>query len=120
MLNNRELGNLGEDLAIQYLIKKEYIIINRNYRTRYGEIDIIAQNKDYLVFIEVKARKNTNFGYPREAVNFTKQRKIKNLANYYLLKENKTNSNIRFDVVEVFLDKNNEASSIELITNAFE
>jgi putative endonuclease len=120
MLNNRELGNLGEDLAVKYLIEKEYIIINRNYRTRYGEIDVIAQNKDYLVFIEVKARKNNNFGYPREAVDFTKQRKIIKLANYYLIKENKMNNNIRFDVVEVFLNKNNEASFIEIITNAFE
>ena len=120
MLNNRELGNLGEDLAVNYLMKNKYIIISRNYRTRYGEIDIIAKDKEYLVFIEVKARKNTNFGYPREAVNFTKQRKIKELANYFLLKENKMNNNIRFDVVEVFLDKNNEAQSIEIITNAFE
>lgn len=120
MLNNRELGNLGEELAAKYLTKNEYIIINRNYRTRYGEIDIIAKNNDYLVFIEVKARKNNHFGYPREAVDYMKQRKIKNLANYYLLKENKMNNNIRFDVVEVFLDIDNKACSIEIITNAFE
>jgi putative endonuclease len=120
MLNNRELGSLGEDLAVKYLIKNNYIIINRNYRTRYGEIDVVAKDDDYLVFIEVKARKNTNFGYPREAVNYTKQCKIKQLANFYLLKETKMNNNIRFDVVEVFLDKNNEVKSIEIIANAFE
>ena len=68
----KDIGNLGEDMAVKFLLEKGYEIIERNFLKPFGEIDIIAKDKDFLVFIEVKARKNINFGFPREFVNGSK------------------------------------------------
>lgn len=119
MLNNRELGKLGECFADKYISQNGFLTLEKNYRTKLGEIDIIAKDGDYTVFIEVKTRKSIKFGYPREAVNYYKQMKIKNIANLYLAKNNKFNSHIRFDVIEIMLDKVNEVKSIILLKNAF-
>ena len=104
--------NYGEKLAAKYLKKQGYTIISQNYKAKMGEIDIIAMDKDTLVFAEVKQRKTADFGAPREFVTKEKQRKIKNTAQLYMMK-NKHNGNLRFDVVEV-LDK-----EITHIKNAF-
>jgi putative endonuclease len=120
MLNNRELGKLGECFANNYISENGYSPLEKNYRTKLGEIDIIAKDGDYIVFIEVKARKSIKFGYPREAVDYRKQIKIKNIANIYLAKNNKFNSHIRFDVIEIMLNSNNDLSSITLLKNAFQ
>lgn len=104
---------MGEDIACKYLQKVNYIILERNFRCRSGEIDIIALDKDYIVFIEVKYRKNNAYGYPREAVNYYKQRNISKVASYYLLIHNAFHKNCRFDVVEII------GENIELIQNAF-
>ena len=120
MLNNRELGKLGEYFANKYISQNGYLPLEKNYRTKGGEIDIIAKDGDYTVFIEVKARKSIRFGYPREAVDYRKQIKIKNIANIYLSKNNKFNSHIRFDVIEVMLNTINEVKSITLLKNAFQ
>jgi len=120
MFNKKELGKIGEDYAAQHLIKSGYSIIHRNFRTKFGEIDIIARDGKYLVFVEVKTRRSKEFGYPREAVDSYKQVRIKNLANLYLAKKKLFSEYTRFDVVEVFVDENNLAKSIYLIKNAFE
>ena len=73
---NKCIGNFGEDEAIRYLIKNKYKIIERNYSCKLGEIDIIAKDKDVLVFIEVKTRTNDKYGSPSLAVNYYKKRKI--------------------------------------------
>ena len=119
MLNNRELGKLGEDIAAHHISQNGYIILERNYRTKIGEIDIIAKHDNYLVFIEVKTRKSINFGYPREAVDKAKQFKIINIANFYLEKGKQYYCHIRFDVIEIMLHKNNEMKSIVVLKNAF-
>lgn len=119
MLNNRELGKLGEDIAANYISQNGYIILEKNFRTKIGEIDIIAKQDNYLVFIEVKTRKSINFGYPREAVDKSKQLKIINIANFYIAKEKQYYCHIRFDVIEVMLHSNNEIKSIVLLKNAF-
>jgi len=112
--NNRSIGNMAEEVACNYLKGLNYKIITRNFRCKLGEIDIIARQGDYIVFVEVKYRKDNSYGYPREAVNYYKQRNISKVALYYLLINNINNYNCRFDVVEI------RASSIELIQNAFD
>lgn len=85
----------------------------RNFSCRSGEIDIIALDKDCIVFVEVKYRKNNNYGRPRESVNYYKQRNMTKAASYYLLINDSYHKNSRFDVVEIMGD------TIELIQNAF-
>ena len=107
MYLNKELGKMGEDIAIKYLIKNEYKIISRNFTCKQGEIDIIAKNKEYLVFIEVKTRSSIKYGIPAEAVNETKKKHIWNVAKYFLHKYNLENYLVRFDVIEVYIRNKN-------------
>ena len=111
--NNRVLGSEAEAIACTYLEKMNYKIIEKNFRCRSGEIDIIALHQDYIVFVEVKYRKDYQCGYPREAVNYYKQKNITKVASYYLLIKGAYYQSCRFDVVEI-TDKD-----IELIQNAF-
>lgn len=99
----RELGNLGEQIAVEYLEKNRYRIIKRNFYCRQGEIDIIAKDKKEIVFIEVKTRSNISFGEPSEAVNSIKQKHIYKAAQYFLFKTNSLDMLIRFDVIEVLI-----------------
>ncbi len=101
-MDNIRLGRLGEDLASRYLEKNNYTIVKRNYRTDYGEIDIIAKNRDFLVFIEVKTRRNKTYGEAAEAVNFKKQNKILNTSLIYL-SETSEELQVRYDVIEVYI-----------------
>ena len=108
------LGIQGETLAKEYLENLGYKILELNYKNKIGEIDIIAKDKDILVFVEVKARQSLKFGHPREAVNYYKQQKIKNVAVGYLkFKRLYEKIGIRFDVIDVLGDK------ITHIKNAF-
>lgn len=118
-MHNRELGRLGEEIASKYILDHGYVILQKNYRTKIGEIDIVARDGNYIVFIEVKARRSTSFGFPREAVDKNKQAKIKDVAVFYLQQNKKHNFHIRFDVVEVMLDYNNILKSVILLRNAF-
>ena len=99
----KKLGNLGEEIAAEYLEKYDYKIIKRNFYCRQGEIDIIAKDKEEVVFIEVKTRSSINFGQPSEAVNSVKQKHMIKAAQYYLYKNNCLNDFIRFDVVEILI-----------------
>lgn len=99
----KELGNVGEKIATEYLEKNKYKIIKRNFYCRQGEIDIIAKYKNEIVFIEVKTRTNNNFGMPSEAVNNIKKTHMYKAARYFLYKSNYLEKFVRFDVVEVFL-----------------
>ena len=83
--------------------KNGYEILERNYRCRQGEIDIIAKEKQEIVFVEVKTRSNLCFGKPREAVDEGKQNHIYKTAKYYLYKHKLENSYVRFDVIEIYL-----------------
>ncbi len=120
MSGKKEIGFLGEDAANKYLMDNGYKILQRNFRTRFGEIDIIAKEGKYLVFIEVKTRKSIGFGFPRESVDGYKQCRIKNVANLYMAKKRMVDSFVRFDVVEVIVDGRNELKSVVLIKDAFE
>lgn len=116
---NKQVGDYGEDIARNYLISKNYKIIDSNYRNRYGEIDIICFHRDILVFIEVKSRFDTLFGTPIEAINIKKQKKIANLSLLYIIKKRFTNINCRFDVIEIYFNKFNDAYKINHIDDAF-
>lgn len=114
----KELGKTGEELAINYLTKSGYQILARNYRCRLGEIDIVAREGEYIVFIEVKTRTGVSFGLASEAVNYRKQQRLHKLAAYYLLLSGKKNMNCRFDVVTLQLINDNNWE-IDIIKNAF-
>ena len=107
MYNSRTTGSGYESVAAEYLRDKGYIILHKNYRTRYSEIDLIAEDGEYLVFIEVKFRKNLKAGAPYEAVDWKKQQRIKNAALYYLQENHYVidQTNIRFDVISVAGDE---------------
>jgi putative endonuclease len=111
-------GKVGEDIAVIHLKKKGYKIVERNYRCPYGEIDIIANDKGSLVFIEVKSRKTDAFGNPEAAVDIAKQKKISKVAASYLKDKKSDGHNARFDVVSVTLSPKD--SHVELIKNAFD
>lgn len=100
-MNTRAIGTQGESIAVEYLQKHGYKILERNFNCHYGEIDIIAQHGNYYVFLEVKSRNTVAFGTPREAVNYHKQQRIISAANYWLFKKRLVGVPVRFDVVEV-------------------
>ena len=110
---NYAMGVKGEVLAEKFLKKEKYKIICKNYKTKLGEVDIVAKDKDFLCFVEVKYRKSLNFGYPREAVTYQKQKRIKLTASVYLKSKYLSNVYTRFDVIEILADK------ITHIQNAF-
>ena len=95
------MGRAGEKRACEFLKKKGFKILETNYKTFVGEIDIIALDKEVLVFIEVKTRMDDAFGNPSEAVNRKKQEKYIKVASEYLQKNKKTESLCRFDVIEI-------------------
>ena len=107
------LGRAGEKLAVDFLRKKGFKILKTNYKSPVGEIDIIAEDKSAIVFIEVKTRSSDNYGSPCESVDSKKQEKYYKIATYYLQKEKKIDSECRFDVVEI------ENGQINHIFNAF-
>lgn len=113
-MDKQSTGKLGEALAAQYLMSNGYDIIERRYRSRHGEIDIIAKQSDVLCFVEVKTRSNASFGSPAEAVNHKKQRAATLAAQAYL-QQLQTLPICRFDVIEVDA-KTGEITHIE---NAF-
>ena len=120
MINEQQkFGQTGEALAGTLLEQKGYIILERNYKTKMGEIDIIARHGDTLVFVEVKARTNSSFGNPKYAVNRKKQKKISMTALYYLKATNQSNAKARFDVVSILLESAANPK-IEIVRNAFE
>lgn len=120
MYLRKKLGNLGEEIACKYLNKNNYLIIERNFTCKQGEIDIIAQDMDKkeLVFIEVKTRSNFKYGNPSEAVDMMKQKHIWNSASYYVYKNKIKNIPIRIDVIEIYMK--NRKRKINHIKNAIE
>jgi putative endonuclease len=119
MLNKRQkFGEKGEEIAVRHLRKNGYKIIETNYRTRLGEIDIIAQDQDTIVFAEVKTRRSVQFGNPKQAVTIRKQKKISMVALYYLKATGQSAARARFDVVGVI--SNRDKPQVEIIKNAFE
>jgi len=117
--HNIKLGQKAEAIAVSFLKKKGFNILCQNYRSSIGEIDIIAKERDIIVFIEVKARTNTYYGLPKEAVTYKKQQQIIRTALWYLNEKNFFNCpKTRFDVVSILF--NNNQIDIEHIKAAFQ
>lgn len=106
MYKRHLLGKWGEDEASKYLESKGYKILERNFMCRQGEIDIIALDKEYIVFIEIKSRSNIEYGLPSEAITKQKIKHLKKSIEYFLYTRNLENENIRLDVIEVYVKKN--------------
>ncbi len=113
----RQLGDHGEDLAAAALKQQGYKILERNYVTPLGEIDLIARQGKTVVFVEVKTRKSLRFGSPQEAVSFSKQQRLQRLADYYMKDKRLAGAGVRFDVVAVTLA--GDGPQVEIIPNAF-
>ena len=122
-LKKKELGAKGEEAAVRYLKSKGYRIIERNYRIRLGEIDIIAKQGDDLVFVEVKTRTDNLFGSPFDSITFQKQKQLSKVALEYINKKGCHNRPVRFDVVGVKFQEGRNTfkdATVELLQNAFD
>ena len=107
--HNKTLGMRGEDAATKYLEAKGYIILDRNWKCKMGEIDIVAKFEDVLVFVEVKTRSNLEVGLPEDAVGPKKRRKYESLAAMYLQDHEYVDMAVRFDVVGLLVIKKDRA-----------
>jgi putative endonuclease len=116
-LHNKTTGNQGESLAINFLEKKGYEILTRNFLIKGGEIDIIAKDKDILVFVEVKARYSHKYGLPIESITYFKIKSLKKTALFYIQKIGWGFKPYRFDLVSIDYAQDRENPQIELIEN---
>ena len=110
---NKIEGNVGEILSVNFLEKKGYKILETNFKTKFGEIDIIAKDQNIIVFVEVKRGVALKYGRPIEAIDYRKEGKIKMVAEYYLNKTKNYDADVRFDVIEIV------GEDISHIENAF-
>jgi putative endonuclease len=118
-LMKKALGQKGEALAMEILKQSGYKIIEKNFICKIGEIDIIALDKETLAFIEVRSRKETTYGIPLETVTYPKQRKIRQVAQYYLVKNKLEDNYCRFDVVSIIWGNTYQQPQVEIIRDAF-
>jgi len=119
-MDKKALGSFGERRAAAYLRRKGFKIVQMNYKCRAGEIDIIAQDKDYIVFAEVKLRKNSDFAEAREFVNYSKQQRIIKTAQLWLCEHEECRLQPRFDVLEIYAPAGSlGAITINHLENAF-
>ena len=116
-LARQDLGRFGEDLACAELVDQGYRILERGYRTRSGELDIVAKHGDYFVFVEVKARQDDSFGDPEAAVTLRKQQKLVWMATDYLARHGLDNVPCRFDVVGI--NTHTSPPTVTIIPDAF-
>ncbi len=116
-LHRSKVGYVGEGIAANFLRKKGYRILERNFKARYGEIDIIAIDKDTLVFVEVKTRTGTQFGTPEEAITPWKLREVAKTAEFYASLHPELPQGLRIDVVGIVLGPNDEVLSLQHTPN---
>lgn len=118
MDHRQSLGRRGEDLACAELEKCGYVIIERRFRTRCGELDIVARDAGVLVFVEVKARSGSRFGTPLESVTWQKRQRLSRMAAAYLCHKHLADVACRFDVISI--NERHGAPTIELVRGAFD
>lgn len=116
-MSNKTVGDKGEDIACDFLKKQGYKILERNFRIRGGEIDIVAKDKNYLVFVEVKTRYSYDYGLPVESITPWKIKYLLKTAQFYLLKVKWGDGPYRLDFVGVDFMDNPDQPKIELIKN---
>lgn len=118
MATNQELGARGEELAARHLVDMGMVIVERNWRSRYGELDIIAREGNTFVFVEVKTRSGNEYGTPGESVTFTKQLRIRRLAMAWLAVADGPWVQVRFDVVAIVV-RRDEKPVLTHVKSAF-
>lgn len=117
-MNRQNLARLGEEKAKQYLLSKGYKILEKNFRSRYGEIDIVALDKDTLVFVEVKTRYSEEYGKPEEAITKRKLHLVARTGQFYKLTHKNLPDLLRIDAVLIEMDPGGQIDRCELIQNA--
>lgn len=117
-MDARERGKWGEELALEYLKNKRYGLVAKSWRSRFGEIDIIVKNREFIVFVEVKLRRNADFAQAREYVGYAKQKKLTATAQLWL-SSHRTSLQPRFDVIEIYAPDDTQPKEIIHIENAF-
>ena len=119
-MDRLKVAKIGESLAVRHLKARGYRILAQNYRARRGEIDIVAQDGEFTVFVEVKTRRSLKFGLPQAAVTWQKQRQISKVALAYLQAQNLMDVPCRFDVIAIHLSQQLELLRLEQIESAFD
>ncbi len=114
----RDIGNNGEDIAAAYLESKDWIVLDRNYFFEKAEVDIVATDRNYIVFVEVKTRSGTYFGRPEEYVTPEKEKNIKKAAEAWIYERKMETAVVRFDIISI-VQKGNEAPEITHFEDAF-
>lgn len=117
--SNREIGQKGESLAVDYLKSQRYKILEQNVRSPFGEIDIVAKDKKTLVFVEVKTRRSRQYGPPEESITYAKKTKLMHLGEWYLAVHRIKGKPVRFDVLAIELF-DEEKINFRLIRNALD
>lgn len=119
MLKNKIIGKYGEDLAVLYLEKKGYKILDRNVKISYKEIDIVSKKGSKIVFVEVKTRTTSAFGSADESLRRTQIKNLKKALAIYLYKNNYNQNNVRLDLIAIDVDKNNKSANIKHYKDIF-
>jgi putative endonuclease len=115
----KEVGKTGETMAKTWLLQHGYIIRHCNWSTRLGELDIVAQHRNQIVFVEVRTTQGKKYGFGFQSVNFRKQQKVRHLALQYLQKYGLNDQLVRFDVISVWLKPDPSPAEIRHIEGAF-
>ncbi len=118
-MGNKSLGDLGERLAVKFLKRHGFRILVRKYRCECGEIDIVAQDKDALVFVEVRSKSSLEFGFPHETINPVKRERLIKVALAFQKRFNLFDYNSRFDCVSILFDEDERVIKMELFKDAF-
>ncbi len=116
--STRDIGNSGEDLAAEYLESNGWIILDRNYFFEKAEVDIVATDQNFIIFVEVKKRSNTYFGRPEEFVTPSKEKNIKKAAEAWVYERKMETALVRFDIISI-IQKENETPEITHFEDAF-
>jgi len=120
VVSRRQLGAIGEEAAVRALRRRGYRIRDRNVRCPMGELDLVAEDRGTLVFLEVKTRSTSDYGGPFEAISLFKQQRLQRLAVYYLSTRRLMDRPCRFDAVSVCVDSAGRIQAVELLVDAFE
>ena len=115
----QSIGRHGEELAQKYLRQKHYKIVEKNFRCKSGELDIIAKEKNVVVFVEVRTKTSTRYGPAYNSVTYSKQKQVKRVAQFYISKYNLVNTQFRFDVIGITLTPQTGEYHLDHIQNAF-
>ncbi|SEN14062.1 YraN family protein [Lihuaxuella thermophila] len=115
----KEVGQAGEDAACKYLTGQGWTILDRNWTTRFGELDLIARDGEQVVFVEVRSTSGGRFGFGFQSVDFRKQQKVRRLALAYVQQKRLEHLPIRFDVISVLLNRERVPLQIDHIEGAF-